>query len=162
MVASLTGRLEEMARFQGGPGTRSPNRINYTGVTLKMLLKRAYNLGPRQVFGPDWLDTQRYDIVAELPAGADIEALRLMLQDLLAERFRMTLHRETRTLPAYLLTVAKDGPKFSAAMKDPAESFAAVKAANAARDAALSGEDLPRIGFHLDSASTSRLVGCPG
>src|SRR5579864_4813436 len=60
MVASLTGRVEELARFQGGPGTRSPNRINYPGVTLKMLLKRAYNLGPRQIFGPDWLDTQRY------------------------------------------------------------------------------------------------------
>ena len=164
LVATLTGRSEEMARFQGGPGTPSPNRINYAGVTLKMLLKRAYNLGPRQIVGPDWLDTQRHDIVAKLPAGSDKEALRLMLQNLLAERFQMTLHRETRTLPVYLLTVAKDGPKLNVAKKDPAESFAAVKAANAARDAAisrdaaLSGDDSPRIGFHMDSGSTSQLA----
>ena len=96
-------------------------------------------------------------------------ALRLMLQDLLAERFRMTLHRETRTLPVYLLTVTKDGPKFNVAKKDPeykdfAESVAAMKAANAARDAAvsrdaaLSGEDLHRIGLHMDSGSTSQLA----
>jgi uncharacterized protein (TIGR03435 family) len=134
-----------------------------------MLLKRAYNLGLRQIFGPEWLDTQRYDIEAELPAGSDKEALRVMLQNLLAERFQMTLHRETRTLPVYLLTVAKDGPKFNVAKKDPeykdaAESFAALKAANAARDAAvrrdqeLSGEDLRRIGFHMDSLSSSQLA----
>lgn len=161
MIATLS---EEMVRFQGGPGTKSPNRINYPGVTLKMLLKRAYNLGPRQIFGPDWLDTQRYDIVAQLPVGSDKEALRLMLQNLLAERFQMTLHRETRMLPVYLLTVAKAGPKFKVAKNDPAESFAAVKAANAAsdaaisRDAALSGDDSPRIGFHMTSGSTSQLV----
>jgi len=129
-----------------------------------MLLKRAYNLGLRQIFGPDWLDTQRYDIEAELPAGSDKEALRLMLQNLLAERFQMRLHRETRTLSVYLLTVAKNGPKFNVAKNDPAESFAAVKAANAvrdaaiSRDAALSGDDSPRIGFHMDSLSTSQLA----
>ena len=130
-----------------------------------MLLKRAYNLGLRQIFGPEWLDTQRYDIEAELPAGSDKEALRVMLQNLLAERFQMTLHRETRTLPVYLLTVTKGGPKFNVAKKDPEyKDFAALKAAIAARDAAvrrdqeLSGEDPRRIGFHMDSLSTSQLA----
>jgi uncharacterized protein (TIGR03435 family) len=89
-VASLTGPGEEVVRFHGGPGSRTPNKINYIGVTMRMLLKRAYNLGPGQIFGPNWLDTQRYDIVAQLPGGADAEALRLMLQDLLAERFQIT------------------------------------------------------------------------
>lgn len=128
---------------------------------MRMLLKRAYNLGPDQIFGPNWLDTQRYDIVGLLPAGADAEALRLMLQDLLAERFQMTLHREKKTLPVYLLTVAKDGSKLKPAKKEPdykdaGERLAALSAATKAYAAAYSGS--PRRSFQENSASTSRLA----
>ena len=152
-----------MVRFRGGPGTSSPTRINYNGVTLRMLLKRAYNLGSSQIFGPNWLDTERYDIAALLPEGSDAESLRLMLQDLLAERFEMTLHREQRPLPVYLLTVAKNGSKFSPEKKAPeykdaAESLAALSAFTKARAAASAGSNSPRRSFLTDSASTSRLA----
>lgn len=163
MVASLTGPGEEMVRFQGGPGTASPNRITYLGVTMRMLLKRAYNLGPSQILGPNWLDTQRYDVTALLPEGTDAEALRLMLQDLLAERFQMTLHREMKTLPVYLLTVAKNGPKFQAAKpapeyKDAAERLAAARATTMARATSSSGNNSGGRSFQMGSATTSRLA----
>src|SRR6266700_5250555 len=59
----VRGPSETRMRFQGGPGTKSPERINYLGVTLKMLIQHAYNLLPEQVAGPDWLSTQRYTIL---------------------------------------------------------------------------------------------------
>src|SRR3954464_13945626 len=100
-MPALSGPADEMMRFKGGPGSNSPGRIDYSGVTLKMLLKRAYNVKPDQISGPGWLDTERFDIAAKLPPGTNMESLRLMLQDLLTERFQMRLHRETRTLPVY-------------------------------------------------------------
>ena len=102
----------ETARFTGGPGSRnSPNRLNYYGVTFKMLVARAYQIQRAQVVGPAWTDSDRWDIVAALPPGTDAEMVRLMLQRLLAERFQLQLHRDTKTLPVYRLTVAKKGPR---------------------------------------------------
>jgi uncharacterized protein (TIGR03435 family) len=126
-----------------------------------MLLKRAYNLGPGQIIGPNWLDTRRYDIVARLPERADAEALRPMLQDLLAERFQMTLHREKKTLPVYRLTVAKDGSKLKPAKKEPeyqdaAERLAALSAVTKAFAGSYAGS--PRRTVQENSASISHLV----
>ena len=56
---------------------------------------------PDQISGPDWLATERYDIAAKVPPGTTVEQLRLMRQGLLAERFQVRLHRETKTLPVY-------------------------------------------------------------
>jgi uncharacterized protein (TIGR03435 family) len=65
----INGPPEANMRFQGGPGTRTPERIHYVGVTLKMLMQRAYGVKPEQVVGPNWLATQRYSITAKLPPG---------------------------------------------------------------------------------------------
>ena len=118
-MAVIKGPAEEQMRFRGGPGSNDPGRIDYVGVTLKMLLKRAYDVSADQIVGPDWLDTERYDIVAKLPTGTGREQLPLMLQELLAERFQISLHRETKTLAVYSLTVAKNGPKLQPAEKLP-------------------------------------------
>ena len=119
----------------GGPGTKDPGRINYSGVTLKMLLKRAYDIGPEQISGPDWLDSERYDIMATVAAGTTPEQFRLMLQNLVAERFELRQHRETKTLAVYLLIVAKNGPKLEAPetvpeYKDDEEGRAATRKQN--------------------------------
>jgi uncharacterized protein (TIGR03435 family) len=53
--------------ISGGPGTKSPERINYVGVTLKMLIQQAYELRPEQVVGPEWITTQKYTITAKVP-----------------------------------------------------------------------------------------------
>lgn len=104
---------------RGGPGTPDPGRINYNGMSLKMLLTRAYDVKPYQISGPAWLDSERYDIAATIPEGATKEQFNVMLQNLLADRFGIKLHRETKDFPLYELSVAKNGPKLKASVVDP-------------------------------------------
>jgi len=65
--------------------------------------------------GPDWLREARYDIVAKAPAGAAADQLPAMMRALLAERFKLRVHHETRDIPALSLVVGKDGPKLKEA-----------------------------------------------
>ena len=64
-----------------------------------------------QIVGPDWLETERYEVSAKLPSETNVEQLRLMLQRLLTERFQIRLHREKKVLPVYQLVVGTKGPK---------------------------------------------------
>ena len=73
--------------------------------------------------GPAWINSLRYDIQAEPGAGADPKQIWLMWQTLLADRFKLGLHRETRELPIYQLEVAKSGPKLPAAKEAGCVSF---------------------------------------
>ena len=100
-----------MIRMGGGPDSTDPGRITYTGVTLKALVARAYNVKDHQVEGPQWLDGERYDVIATIPKGANKEQVGLMMQRLLAERFALTLHHEQKPMAVYTLSVAKGGPK---------------------------------------------------
>jgi uncharacterized protein (TIGR03435 family) len=100
-----------MRRMSGGPGTTDPGTVTYTNVPLKMMVVRAYNLKEYQVEGPDWIDGNGYDVTAKLPPGATREQFQQMLQTLLAERFKLTVHHETKQLPVYALVVGKGGPK---------------------------------------------------
>jgi uncharacterized protein (TIGR03435 family) len=86
-------------------------RVNFSNVTLINIMTRAYSVKDKQISGPDWLKSERYDIVATLPTGASRDQIPLMLQTLLADRFKLTLHRETKVLPIYALVVGKNGPK---------------------------------------------------
>jgi uncharacterized protein (TIGR03435 family) len=95
----------------GGPGTKDPGRINYPNMSLRVLLMNAFDVKNFQVTGPAWLDTERFDITATMPPDTTKEQFRVMLQNLLAERFKFTFHRETKELPMYSLSVAKGGPK---------------------------------------------------
>jgi uncharacterized protein (TIGR03435 family) len=64
-----------------------------------------------QISGPGWIDREKYDIVAKVPPGTSKEQFQKMLQNLLAERFRLAIHHEIRTLQVFDLVVAKNGPK---------------------------------------------------
>jgi uncharacterized protein (TIGR03435 family) len=86
-----------------------------------MLLTIAYNIKPYQISGPSWIDSERYDVTATVPEGTTKEQSSVMLQNLLAERFGIKLHHETKDLPRYELTVAKNGPKLKPAAADPNE-----------------------------------------
>ena len=108
-----------MMGMRGGPGTEDPGRVTYTGLPLRGLLTTAYNVKPYQLSGPGWLDTERFDIVAKIPEGTTKEQFRVMLQNLLTERFKLTLHHETKDLPLYELTVGKNGPKLKKSVEDP-------------------------------------------
>ena len=89
------------------------DRLDANNVTLKRCIMGAYGVGPHQISGgPDWLTSDRFEILAKADRPIKDDAVfMVMLQDLLAERFKLVIHRETRTLPALVLEVAKNGPK---------------------------------------------------
>ena len=71
-----------------------------------------------QISGPGWIQSERYDISAKTAGSASNEQLKLMLQALLASRFKLALHREKKELPVYALVVGKHGSKLQAAKAD--------------------------------------------
>ena len=89
------------------PGGRFVN----TNVTLLQLIQTSYRMATAQIIGgPDWIKTEHYDIVAKGPDGATPAQRDAMFQNLVAERFGVTFHHETRELPAANLVMArKDG-----------------------------------------------------
>lgn len=84
-------------------------RCNY--LTLRNYVTMAYDVKDFQVIAPDWLTGEHYDVVAKLPDGSGDKNLRGMVASLLADRFKLAMHRETRDLPAYALVVGKGGLK---------------------------------------------------
>jgi uncharacterized protein (TIGR03435 family) len=88
-----------------------PGTIEMLNVTLRDYISQAYDVEDYQIFGPDWLGSDRYDIVARFMPGTSKERLLLMWQKLLADRFKLVLHREKKVMPVYALVVAKSGLK---------------------------------------------------
>lgn len=99
------GRGRELTRT-------SPGSLAMQNIRLNSAVVWAYDVKPYQVSGPDWINQERYDIAAKAAGPAPDADLRLMLRTLLADRFGLTFHRETRDLPVYALVVAKGGIKF--------------------------------------------------
>ena len=83
-------------------------------VSLKQIVEMAYDVKDYALSGPDWLDTERFDISAKPPSGAPQDQFQPMLQTLLADRFKLTVHRESKVMSAYALVVGKNGPKLHA------------------------------------------------
>ena len=100
--------------------TRDPGLVAYTGMTVRGLIRQAYGLIKVYplALGPDALSTDRYDVIAKVSPDASKEQRMLMLQALLAQRFKLVVHRETKELPIYALVVGKNGPKFHAVEDD--------------------------------------------
>jgi bla regulator protein BlaR1 len=109
-------------------GSHSPGTFNADNFPLSGLIAGAYGVQSFQIAGaPGWIESSRYDIVAKPSVNPvktprtrdsmmnDQEEMKLMLQSLLEERFQLRLHRETKELPVYALTVAKGGLKLQAA-----------------------------------------------
>jgi uncharacterized protein (TIGR03435 family) len=84
-------------------------------MTPRAIIAMAFNLKESQVLaGPKWLDSERYDIDAKSAGPTKGQELWVMLQTLLAARFQLTAHRETKTYPGYALVVVKAGLKMHA------------------------------------------------
>jgi uncharacterized protein (TIGR03435 family) len=119
-------------------GPKGADRFLAMNVTVKDLIDFAYTIDDdRQVVGlSGWMISKRYDIDAKV-GDAEVVAMskrppsynpyRFMQQGLLADRFKLKVHFETRELPIYALVVAKGGPKLKASMMDPANPAEAVK-----------------------------------
>jgi bla regulator protein BlaR1 len=104
-----------------------PDGLSATGATLDMLIQNAYGVRYFQISGsPGWFQSERYDIEAKMDSSAVEELrklsddqreaeMRRMLRSLLADRFQLKLHSDTKELPVYALVIAKNGPKLQAA-----------------------------------------------
>ncbi len=91
---------------------REGGRLNVVNNPIFNVIDNAYGISKYQLIGaPDWVESERYDIEARGPATAGKKEMMLMVQTLLADRFAMRAHFETRETPAYILTVAKGGAK---------------------------------------------------
>jgi uncharacterized protein (TIGR03435 family) len=86
-------------------------QLTITNRSLKEPIETAYNVQDFQIAGPEWLGAVKFDIVAKIPAGAQKDQRPAMMQALLAERFQLAVHRESKEMPAYALVVGKSGPK---------------------------------------------------
>jgi uncharacterized protein (TIGR03435 family) len=102
---------------RGGGIRPAPGGERYlaTNMPLKSLIITAYRVKADQVAGgPGWIDTDPYDMNAKADKPSSVEELHVMLQNLLADRFKLRFHHETKDLPLYAITVDKDGPKIQA------------------------------------------------
>jgi uncharacterized protein (TIGR03435 family) len=106
--------------MRGGPQSPDPGHFSCQNCTLMMLVTDAFDVRPSQVSGPSWMNGERFDITAKIPKGSSEEQVLVMEQNLLAERFKLTFHRETKEMPLYELVVGKSEPKFKEAAKDAA------------------------------------------
>jgi len=100
------------------------DRVDIGYMSLAELIPIAFKVKPYQVSGPDWMRSQRFDILAKLPAGATKEQVPELLQALLQERFQLKAHRENRENNVYALVVGKGGPNLKESPPDsnaPAE-----------------------------------------
>jgi uncharacterized protein (TIGR03435 family) len=102
---------------RGGPGTSDPGYFRCENFSLENLMNWGYGLGANQLSAPDWMGHANFDITAKVPRGATYKQFRIMLQNLLADRFKLVIHHEKREARGYRLVVAKDGPKFKPAAK---------------------------------------------
>ena len=89
----------------------SPGTVTLRNVTLKACIRWAYHVTEYQVSGPAWLDSERYEIAGKAAGPAGEEQLRLMMQTLLQERFKLALRRQTKDFQVYVLVPGKNGAK---------------------------------------------------
>ena len=105
--------------FGEGRGNRqdqisiSPGGVTMMNTRLKSIIQWAFHLQNIQVTGPGWIESSHFDIVAKAPGLADEDHLRAMVQSLLAQRFKLAYHKETKEMTAYVMTVGKNGHKMT-------------------------------------------------
>ena len=113
-VASVRPSARLVGPDENNRITFDPAGMTGRNVTLRRGVAEAYRLQLTQVVGPNWLDRNEYDIDAKASGPADRQQLELMLRTLLAERFKLAQHSETRDLRVYELVVDKGGPRIRA------------------------------------------------
>ena len=108
---AMSGKLHIGMKVDGA-------RVDFGSMTIADLIVAAYKVKSFQVSGPDWIKTERWDIVAKLPEGSNKDQVPEMLQSLLADRFKLALHRDTKDQSVYALIVGKGGPKLKESPPD--------------------------------------------
>ena len=106
--------------MSGGPGSRDPSMVIGHNMTLSGLVAYAYDVLFFQLVAPSWANDSKFLLTAKVPPGATRQQVRVMLQNLLADRFQVKVHTDKKEMPVYELTIGKGGPKFQAAVDVPA------------------------------------------
>ena len=96
---------------QGGPGSKDPTHYSFRSATLQDLITEAWNVQYFQISSKSAVDKDRFDVIANVPEGSTRDQFRLMMRNLLAERFQLKTHMESKDFPAYELVIAKSGLK---------------------------------------------------
>ena len=111
----------------GRSSTRlTPGAVFIENAPLRKCIALAYDANEDRddaIAGPDWLRFERYDIVAQFPPGTLLEQVRAMFQSLLADRFKLRMHTESRERPVYALVLGKKGPKLRESAPDARAEF---------------------------------------
>jgi uncharacterized protein (TIGR03435 family) len=113
-VASVRPSTEQGTGGEGGSRSEihfAADSLTMRNIDLSEMLEWAYRLEHYQLAGGSMLEGSRYDVRARAGAPTDVDSIRLMLQDLLATRFKVELHREKKRMSVYELVVAKEGPR---------------------------------------------------
>jgi len=99
-------------------GLQPGGRFTATNVPLRLLIQNAYRVQGFQVVGaPDWLHSERFDIAAKAEGDPTQEQVQQMVRALLADRFKLQVHRETREMPIYVLVMARSDGKLGEKLK---------------------------------------------
>jgi uncharacterized protein (TIGR03435 family) len=118
-VASIKPATPAFGRVRGNKVV--DNGVDFQAVTLKFAITFAYNVKDYQVVGPAWLTDSHWEIVAKAAGPVTRNEATAMMRSLLAERFHLQAHTETRDYDGLVLVVAKNGPKLKPAASDAAE-----------------------------------------
>jgi uncharacterized protein (TIGR03435 family) len=99
-------------------GSATPGRFTATGLPARRLIRMAYDIHDSQIVGgPDWLESQGFDITATIVGEVSPEQRRLMMQALLRDRFKLAFRVETRELPIYALVVAQSDGRLGSGLR---------------------------------------------
>jgi uncharacterized protein (TIGR03435 family) len=120
--SALRFEVASIKRYEENEPTRfrmqASGTLNVTGGSLRILISNAFHVRGEHVVGlPGWADNERYSIVATAPAGASVTAIPTMLTNLLADRFQLAVHRETRETESFDLVLARDDRRLGPAVR---------------------------------------------
>jgi len=131
-IAVSRGGGVQIPSNTGGPGTDDPNRIHYPLISLKQLLRRAWD-SYYEIDGPGWLDSQAVTVDATMPPDTSKAQFQEMLRNLITERFALRYHAGRKNITAYALAIAGNGPKIKVS-EDQSEAEYARPARPTGRD----------------------------
>jgi uncharacterized protein (TIGR03435 family) len=119
---SRLGRPGGGGRASGGPGTSDPGRFSDPVDTMLGMLMKAFGVESGQILGPavqPRVGASFYEVMATMPPDTTKPQFQAMFQNLLAERFQLVVHHETRMFPAYELVIDKGGSKLKETAAQP-------------------------------------------
>jgi uncharacterized protein (TIGR03435 family) len=117
-VASIKPSAAEVKFEHDGNTETTPGNLRMRDVTVATCIKWAYSVQDSQISGPEWLQSQHFDILAKADEPATEDQMKLMLRALLTDRFGLSFHRQSKELRSYVMSVAKGGHKLHESVGD--------------------------------------------